>query len=72
MDNLDKNELEESFLVFRNVFPRCWWNLYQGCLEAGFDRGQSMALLMTHILSQNTGGIRPPDASGPKSDDPEC
>ena len=71
MEKPDKNELEESLLVFRNVFPRCWWNIYQGCLEAGFDPRQSMSLLMTHILGQNPSGIRPPDASGPKSDSPE-
>jgi len=66
----NQRELEESLLAFRNVLPRCWWNIYQGCLETGFDHLQSVALLMTYILAQNPSGIRPPDVHGPKSDNP--
>jgi hypothetical protein len=57
----------------RELLTRVWWNLYQGCLERGFNEKQSFALVQTYVLAQNAvHGVRPPEESGPKSDNPEA
>ncbi len=60
---------DQAIVSARDFIPRIWWGLYQGCLQTGFDKVQSFALLQTYILSQNPNGIRPNDCTGPKSDD---
>ena len=63
--------MEAEMLKIRQELPRVWFNLYQGCLEAGFDDHASLLLTQTWILSQNPHGIRPDAARGPSSDEPE-
>lgn len=65
------SEIEEAMVAFRNTIPRAWWNVYQGCLQAGFNEQQSFILLQTYIVGQNPAGTRPSDGSGPKTDMPE-
>jgi len=43
--------MDELFVNMRNTLPRLWWNIYQGCLEAGFDETRAFALLQTYILA---------------------
>jgi len=64
-------ELQEALISMREIVPRGWWAIYQGCLQTGFDRFQSFALLQAYILSQNPNGIQPPGGNGPSSNDPE-
>lgn len=64
-------EFEDTMNLFREVIPRTWWNIYQGCLQKGFNERQAFALVETYILSSNTNGIQPPDMDGPNSDLPE-
>lgn len=64
------DQIEEGMLAFREVLPRAWWNIYQGCLQAGFNQLQSFSLIQTYILAQNPYGIRPNDSHGPVSDKP--
>lgn len=67
-----KPDLEEAMVTMREVIPRTWWNIYQGCLESGFSPLQSMQLLHTYILAQNPNGIVPGNGSiGPDSDNPQ-
>lgn len=68
---MDRKVLEDALVEMREVIPRMWWNLYQGCLQSGFDARQSFSLLNTYILSQNSAGIKPNDGSGPEVDLPE-
>jgi hypothetical protein len=48
-----------------------WWNIYQGCLQVGFNETQAFALLQTFLLAQNPQGIQPPSQSGPSTDKPD-
>lgn len=59
---------DSDFSVLRDVVPRMWWNLYQGCLQVGFDKTQAFNLVQTYILGTTSGGIRPPDREGPPED----
>lgn len=54
----------------RDEVPRLWWNIYQGCLQQGFNALQAFTLLQTWILSQGPGGCRPNACEGPKDDMP--
>ena len=62
---------ETDFIQIRNTMPRLWWNLYQGCLQNGFDERSALSLVQTFILSQNPHGIRPDGPFGPPTDNPE-
>ena len=62
---------DEELTTVRNTIPRLWWNIYQGCITAGFNELQSFILTQTYILGQNPYGIRPNDTSGPKTDKPD-
>jgi hypothetical protein len=69
-ENQPNPRIEEALNTARELVPRMWWNVYQGCVQAGFDSGQSFTLLQTYILAQNPNGIRPNDPQGPASDKP--
>ncbi len=58
----------QDLAAIRDTLPRLWWNLYQGCIVAGFNSQQSLALVNTWILGQNPHGIQPGNPAGPKSD----
>jgi hypothetical protein len=68
---LDRDEIEDSLLFFRQTVTRTWWNLYQGCLDQGFDNKQAFVLVQTYILGNGNSDLKPPDADGPGSDDPD-
>lgn len=59
--------IEQDIAGIRDSVPHLWWGVYQGCLQAGFDERQAFALVETFILSSFSGGIRPPDVSGPNN-----
>lgn len=59
---------DEKLAAMRDNLPRIWINVYQGCLQAGFDEAQSFNLLQTLILSNNPNGTRPNDSNGPPND----
>ncbi len=61
------NEREQGNAEMRDGLPRSWWNIYQGCLQAGFDEEQSWTLLLQFILSL-TAKVLPPSGKGPKRD----
>jgi hypothetical protein len=63
----DKQELEQELAKIRDTVPRLWWNLYQGCLVAGFSERQAFVLLQTKILGEQ--GVYPPREGGPEEDD---
>ena len=69
-----ENPTEASFVQIRNNVPRLWWNLYQGCIDCGFDPVQSFALLKISIVSQNVRGVFLDDytTEGPKTDNPDA
>ena len=65
---MKNNELDQHLSMMRDQMPAVWWAMYQGCLDKGFDKYQSMNLLQTWIISQGTGGCRPNNIEGPNSD----
>lgn len=69
MSNPDP-KAEAAFVSMRESIPRMWWNLYQGCLEAGFDKSQSMSIVIAHVMGLAAGKIVPPNPDGPDSDKP--
>jgi hypothetical protein len=68
--SLGHNETEDVLLFFRQTTTRVWFNLYQGCLDRGFDERQAFVLVQTYILANGTADVHPPDGSGPETDDP--
>jgi hypothetical protein len=61
---MNEHELEKASLAVR-VLGRFLWNLYQGCIESGFDTSQSFSIILEY-----TRGIAQKsfDPSGPDSD----
>lgn len=64
MTPADRCKLEESLVATREFVPRLWWNLYQGCLQAGFAPPEAFALVQTYVLAQSPHGIRPNEPGG--------
>lgn len=60
VDPKRQRELDEALATIRDVLPRTWRQLYEGCLAAGFGPSEAMDLVKTYILSQNQRGIVPP------------
>lgn len=70
--NPNDPKIKEQINAFREVIPRLWFNVYQGCLQAGFSEKDSMILLQTYILATNANGIIAPGPNhGPESDNPD-
>jgi len=61
---------DAEYALFRDHMPRLWRNVYEGCLDQGFNKVQAFILLQTYILSQNPNGIQPGNTPGPESDKP--
>lgn len=68
MDEMREGEMDQELAKMRDFIPGLWFAMYQGCLDKGFDKYQSMGLLQTWILAQNPNGIQPPKGEGPESD----
>lgn len=67
----DRSEFEEGLLRIRSL-PRFWWNSYQGCLDAGFDKSQAFQLTIATAMAQSARQVVPPSPfDGPKSDNPD-
>jgi hypothetical protein len=61
----------EDLVSIRENLPRLWWNIYQGSLQTGFDKEQSMWLLGMYILSSSPNGVTIRHITqGPDSDNP--
>lgn len=61
----------EDLVSIRESLPRLWWNIYQGSLQTGFDKEQSMWLLGMYILSSSPSGVTIRHITGgPDSDNP--
>jgi len=58
------HDMEKASLSIR-VLGRILWNLYQGCLEAGFNQDQSFALTSEYIRGLAAIKSTP---TGPESD----
>lgn len=61
LDGAKRQEIEQSLASLGELLPRSWRVLFDGCKNEGFTPEQSMDLLKTYILSQNSCGIRPPN-----------
>ena len=61
---LNPSEFDQAMAEMREVTPRIWWNLYDGCLAAGFTPQQAISLVQTYILSQGQQGTRPDSSVG--------
>lgn len=64
----EKNAIEQDLARLRDITPRIYWSIYQGCLATGFNPIQSFVLLQTWILSQCPNGIQPSSTQGPNTD----
>lgn len=61
-------KIEENLIVFRELIPRTWWNLYQGLLQTGFEDHTALALLHSYVLGSAASRIVPDAGKGPASD----
>jgi hypothetical protein len=58
--------ISEKDSVEIRQFGRIFWNIYQGCLEAGFNESQAFEILKTYVTAFAAPNISSP---GPPSDD---
>lgn len=41
--------MEQELAKLRDGLPPIWWAIYTGCLEQGFDRDQSLRLVVAFV-----------------------
>lgn len=49
-----KHELEQSRQMIGEEMPALYWTMYQGCLNQGFDKEQSLRIVLATVSSQWT------------------
>lgn len=64
-EGIDSNHEAEKAALSIRVLGRMFWNLYQGCLEAGFGKDQSFAIVLEYVYGLAS---RTPPQDGPDSD----
>ena len=63
---------ESDLLRLREILPRLWWNIYQGCIDAGFKEPHAMLMTQTYVMASVSNNISPPGTfDGPKTDNPD-
>ncbi len=71
IDPKKQQEMEQAAAGMREGLPATWWAHYQGCLDKGFDRSQSMLLTQILVLAMLGKGTFLPGQEGPHSDKDE-
>ena len=69
IDPEKQRKMDEAVASVRDVLPRTWRALYEGCLEVGFSETRAMELLRYFILSQSPRGIILPEHRDEDEDD---